>query len=220
MTARDPTSDPPPNTTPQAPPYPASGTGYPTYQLGSAPVGSPVTAVPAYGGTGRRARAVALGVLATALVVLLCGVCGIAGFLLSRGTSGPEPASAPAPTQATASPARAGAPARTNEAAEPGRTNEAAEPAPRAGAHTVVYELTGSTDTALVTYAVNAGASPTDVDLPWRKQVTVDSRSFLVTVIAVHLRGGPLTCRILVDGREIAKNTSDNAVTCTHLVVN
>lgn len=206
MTSPDPASDPPPYTTPQAPPYPSTGTSYPTYQLGSAPVEPPVTAVPAYrGGTARRARALAIGVLATAFVVLLCGVLGIAGFLLSRGTSDGERAPAAAPTQAVASPAR---------------TGEAAGPAsPASGAHTVVYELSGSTDTALVTYAVNVGASPEEVDLPWRKQVTVDSHSFLVTILAVHFRGGPLTCRIVVDGREIAKNTSDNAVTCTHLVV-
>jgi hypothetical protein len=204
----DPTSDPPPYRTPQAPPYPASGTSYRTYQLGSAPVQPPVTALPAYdGGTARRTRALAIGVLATALVVLLCGVCGVAGFLLSRGTSGGKQAAAPA-TQAPASPAKASQAPVAAGPASPGR-----------GAHTVVYELTGNTDTALVTYAVNIGASPEEVDLPWRKQVTVDNHSFLVTVLAVHLRGGPLTCRILVDGREIAKNTSDNAVTCTHLVV-
>jgi hypothetical protein len=222
-TSPDPISDPPPYTMPHAPPYPSSGTGYPTYQLGSAPVESPVTAVPMYG-TGRRTRALAVGVLATALVVLLCGVCGIAGFLLSRRTSQGGPVSA----QAAASPeqtSKAASPARASKSAAPARTSKApvaaAPTAPESGTHTVVYEVSGNTDSAFVTYAVNVnvGAAPEDIDLPWRKQVTVDSRSFLVTVLAVHIRGGPLSCRILVDGREITKNTSDNTVTCTHLVV-
>jgi hypothetical protein len=200
----DPTSDPPPFSTPQAPPYPPYGGEYPTYQLGSAPVTPtsaypPVTGVPGYAvGTGRRSRGVVIGVIAAAAALLLCGVCGGAGFLLARGDNGGKQSGASTPVPAAPAP---------SSAAQPG------------AAHTVVYEVTGGSGSAIVAYAVNAGASPDEVGLPWRKEVTVDRGSFLVTVFAVRFEGGPLTCRVLVDGREVTRNTSDNAVTCTHLVV-
>jgi hypothetical protein len=147
-------------------------------------------------------------VVGAVAAVLLCGICGIGGFLLASGNDDGQ-ASAPG----TAAPAVV--------PATPAPTTLAATATTPAGtAHTIVYEVNGGTGPAIITYAIDAGASPNEFSLPWRKEVSVDRKSFLATVFAIRLEGGQLTCRVLVDGQEVASNTSDNAVACTYLVRN
>jgi hypothetical protein len=188
---------PPPFSSPSSPPYPAGGDpSHPTYQLGSAPVGPPpVTAPPAYGPiTTQRSRVVVIGAVVTAVAVLLCGLCGVAGFLLARDSD------------------------NGNKAA-PARSSPRPAPSPTAaqGKHTIVYEVSGD-GSAIVTYLAPGGPKPDQVSLPWRQELTVDRGSFLATVFAFRFEGGTIECRVLVDGQEVAKDSSDNEVTCTHVI--
>jgi hypothetical protein len=190
----EPPAEKPPFSSPSSPPYPESGTpSHPTYQLGSAPVGSePVTAPPAYGPiTTQRSRVVVIAVVVTAVAMLLCGLCGVAGYLLARDDN--EASSTPSPAPAVPSPTAAGS------------------------SHTIVYEVTGD-GSAIITYLAPGGPKPDQVSLPWRQEVTVDRGGFLATVFALRFEGGTLGCRVLVDGQEVAKDSSDNAVTCTHVI--
>jgi hypothetical protein len=194
---------------PAPPPDPTSESPHPTrrlppaYYRGSAPVApqqpafEPVTAIPAYTDPPRRrSTALTVGIVITSVVILLCGLCGVAGYLVSRHASGGQEAKPPAPTR-TAAPT----------------------PSPTTAGHHIVYEVSGDQGTTVVTYATSGGAKPDEVSLPWRKEITVDRDTFVAMVFALHFQGGPLTCRVLVDGEEITKNTSDHAVTCTRLVV-
>jgi hypothetical protein len=159
-------------------------------------------------GTPRRSRGLVIGVV-LASVALLCGLGGVAGFLLARdsdGGSGATPrGESPVPAEQTPS-----------ANAEPTPPANAQPPGGRG--HTVVYEVSGGSGSAIITYNAGGAPTPDQVDLPWRTEVTVAGRVNLLMVFAVHFSSDPLTCRILVDGQEVTTATSDNAVTCTHLV--
>jgi hypothetical protein len=199
---------------PPAPSYPE--TGYP-----SASSDSPVTAIPAYwpdsGGSNhppgpgtagyppgvppqftqphRRSKMTLVAIVATVVTVLLCGAVGLGGFLLSDRSDNNSSTNPAAPRQAT-SPRATGTPAGSH--------------------HTVAYEVTG-TGHAIITFGSSNGMSHDETALPWHREVTVRQNNFLVTVLAFAL-GGELSCRVLVDGKQVARETSDNVVTCTQLI--
>jgi hypothetical protein len=52
------------------------------------------------------------------------------------------------------------------------------------------------------------------VDLPWRKKITVNTGFLPVTLAAYGPPGNEISCRISVDGRETASATGDGVVTC------
>jgi hypothetical protein len=185
----------PPFSSPESEPHPSGGTpSNPTYELGSAPIPSePVTAPPGYGPiTTERSRVVVIAVVVTVVGLVLCGLCGVAGYLLARDSDGDKKAQ-PAASTAAPSPTAAG------------------------DKHTVVYEVSGD-GKAIVTWLAPGGPRPDQVSLPWREEVTVDRGSFLATVFALQFEGGTIGCRVLVDGKEVAHDSADNAVTCTHVI--
>jgi hypothetical protein len=132
--------------------------------------------------------------VAAIVTVLLCGACGLGGFLLANrsasntSTSPAAGASAAAPRQVTPSPSP-----------RPSAT--------RAGSHH-----------AIITFGSSNGISHDQAKLPWHKEVTVQQNSFLVSVVALALGGQQLTCKVLVDGKQVAGATSDAAVQCTQLI--
>lgn len=180
------------------------GPDTPGYQP-SAPPGYPPGPPPQFVQPRRRSKPAIIAIVATIVTVLLCGACGLGGFLLanrsasSTSTSPVAGASAAAPRQAIPSPS-------------PRPT------ATRAGSHhTVAYEVTGAGN-AIITFGSSNGISHDQAKLPWHKEVTVQQDSFLVSVLALALGGQQLTCRVLVDGKQVAGATSDTAVTCTQLI--
>lgn len=81
-----------------------------------------------------------------------------------------------------------------------------------------VYEVTGP-GTADITYDPGDGPEVTEeeVELPWRKEVTVDNRLDLTVTAIVpgfDVNSEPFTCRIILDGEEIAQESELHAVTC------
>jgi hypothetical protein len=169
------------------------------------PAYTPVTAVPAYlEPAPRRSRGLVIGVVAAALAVL-CGLGGVAGFLLARDGDGGSSGGGSAP--------------RTQDPVSAEPTPPSDSPAPGGSAHTVIYEVSGGSGPAIITYATDGAPAPEQVDLPWRKELTVTDRPNLAMVFALQFSHAPLTCRILVDGQEVTTETSDNSVTCTHVVV-
>ncbi|MEV0153643.1 MmpS family transport accessory protein [Micromonospora sp. NPDC050686] len=92
---------------------------------------------------------------------------------------------------------------------------EGATPAPSgsAGAHRVVYEVTGDGPVS-VTYWVE-GRAPETVEagrLPWRAEL-IAATGATVNLLASRQRGdGGIRCRLLVDGVERARNTAAGAV--------
>jgi Mycobacterium membrane protein len=208
----DPTADPPPFSTPQSPPYPAGGAGYPTYLPGAAPVPPPqptyppVTAVPEYlQKTPRSSRGLVIGVgLGLAVVIALCGVIGVGGFVLlgDRNNSG------------TASPVAA-----PTEAGSQGPPTSQPTESP---SHEIVYEVTGDSRTATVSYSggddILVGTER--VDLPWRNEVTTGGGPRPVTIMAFGTPGKKVSCQISVDGQLLdAKEDEDGTlVICIGLV--
>jgi hypothetical protein len=140
--------------------------------------------------------------VATVVTVLLCGACGLGGFLLSS-RSASDPSTKPAAGASAAAPRLATSPRPT---------------ATRAGSHhTVAYEVTGA-GRAIITFGSSNGISQDQAKLPWHKEVTVQQNSFVVSVLAFALGGQQLTCKVLVDGKQVAGATSDTAVACTQLI--
>lgn len=164
----------------------------------------------------RRSRLRLLAGITIGVVVLLLACIGgvIGGFAIRNGGLG-QPA-------VTASPSSATRPA-TRPTAPPPTTRRA--PAAPAGGHLVVYEVTGDGPVG-ITYLKDARGATEQVrtaELPWRVELHMDNDSFVVTVMALRLGTdqGSLTCRALVDGREVARHASSRGhfatTTCAHL---
>lgn len=133
---------------------------------------------------------------ALAAVLLIAAVAG--------GGSGDSPTSTPTPA--------AGAPAAP-----------AAETAAAAG-HTVTYQVTGPAKASNVTYTKEGFQMEqvSSAKLPWSKDLTfkddVSAFSGLSLVAQNGGTSGDITCKILVDGKEVASSTSSGAyavVTCS-----
>jgi hypothetical protein len=71
---------------------------------------------------------------------------------------------------------------------------------------------------AIITFGSSNGISQDQATLPWHKEVTVQQNSFLVSVLALAVGGQRLTCKVLVDGQQVAGASSDTAVTCTQFI--
>lgn len=76
------------------------------------------------------------------------------------------------------------------------------------GSSEVKYEITGGAASS-VTYGTAAGISQeADVKLPWSKTVTDDGLLTIATLDAQNAGSGPVSCKITIDGKVIAEQTS------------
>lgn len=229
----DPTAEPPPFSTPHSPPYPSAGGGYPTYQPGSArvepptadlpPSYPPVTAPPAYGqGPAGGSRRLVLGVVvAVVFAIALCAVIGVGGLLVlgdNRGGSSSDPV-AVAPSQAPSD--------APGQAVPTGFPSVFPLPSlfpfpgpPDDTPHDIVYDVTGAADTATVVYlrADDAAVQTEQVNLPWRREVTPGTGIVATTLTAFSPSGKTISCRITVDGQQVAADTDDAMVVCIGVV--
>jgi hypothetical protein len=86
----------------------------------------------------------------------------------------------------------------------------------------VTYVVEGTTTKASVTYSTNMGSQEQlgEVDLPFKKDVEVKYGIPLVILAQNKNDAGSITCRILVNGKEIQSSTSEGAyviATCSGL---
>jgi hypothetical protein len=88
---------------------------------------------------------------------------------------------------------------------------------------TIRYELTGTGNASTVAYSSDGSGSQSQeasAKLPWSKEIKLPRGKIGVPVITAQ-RGsgnGDITCRILVDGKEVKKATSSGqyaVVTCS-----
>lgn len=147
------------------------------------------------------------------LAVLLCGGSGVAGVLLVNRNNAPDdPVSTP-----------------TGYADRPAKepTNEPPSKEPDGdGGREVVYEVTGE-GPATIVYVKQDGRTvvqESDVELPWRLELTLDDSAALATVTATRgLRSnGAVNCRLTIGGKEVAKKSASGTfatATCTKLVL-
>lgn len=202
---------------PLYPPYPQQPGG-PAYQPGVATPGygppPPQPGYPAYapapaGRPPGGGSTVLLWSLIAVFALLLCAGAGVAGTLAFR--TGDDNAASGANTPAPAKPERAPTTAPAPPTDEP-----ATSPAPGGGA-LITYEVTGD-GPATITY-LRGGADGTKrvpgATLPWRAQVRESKQSYLVSLLAIRSDSatGSLTCRVLVNGKEVSKRTAKGAFT-------
>ncbi|GAA4688394.1 MmpS family transport accessory protein [Phytohabitans rumicis] len=131
-----------------------------------------------------------------ALAVLLVGGAGVTGVLLLRNGDGGNQGSGVTPSADT--------PVTTRS--ETSRDDGEGE------GKVVVYEVSGDGPVSIV-YLKEDGRSlapAKDTDLPWRLELTLEKDAVAVTVTAIRRAGGDgeVTCRITVDGKEVAKRTA------------
>lgn len=122
---------------------------------------------------------------------------------VSGGGEKKEETATAADTTAAATPA-AGAPA-----AQTTTTTKAA-----AAKKTVVYEVTSDSGTAgnITYFGENAQQSQsTDVTLPWKSKEFDSSKTSIKGVTAQNGGSGTITCKIIVNGKVEAENTSEGA---------
>ena len=91
---------------------------------------------------------------------------------------------------------------------------------------TVTYEVSGD-GPAQILYVDKLGGTPTrldDVKLPWKFSAEVETPA-LLSVIAMRLEtgDGEISCRALVDGKEVKQRTSSSGTfataSCTHFAL-
>lgn len=89
----------------------------------------------------------------------------------------------------------------------------------KAAGHEIRFEVTSAgAGAATVNWStIGDSAILTNESLPWSKTVTLKDSYGLVGVTA-SAPSGRLTCRLLVDGREVKKNESDLVVNCSDTV--
>ncbi|MEU8815189.1 MmpS family transport accessory protein [Actinoplanes sp. NPDC048796] len=138
-----------------------------------------------------------------AVTLLLCGGVGTAGVLIARNVT---------QTAKDAVPQIPELPAAPTEAPEIG------------GKVSVTYEVTGDGPASQLVYVESLSESPQrleNVKLPWTFTGEIDTPTVL-TVTAIRLSGteGTISCRVLVDGQEVAHRTSEpgtfGTATCNH----
>jgi len=187
------------------------GQGYPppAYQ-------SPGYPLPGYQPPGPPPRKSSAPIVAVivAVALLLCGGVVTASILVVRNvTDRAKEAVAPINNLPTAVPELPGVPTDL----------------PTSDGHTVkvTYEVTGD-GPAQILYLTKLGDPPTVLDnvkLPWRFSTDVETPVLLsVSATRVDPSEGTLTCRALVDGKEVKKNTSESGnigttAFCAHLAV-
>jgi Cell division protein len=82
------------------------------------------------------------------------------------------------------------------------------------GDRTVVYEVTGEGTADIMYSDANAGLpQENDVSLPWTKELTVPASVLVLSLTATRAdttgqASGEITCRIVVDGKEVIKNSA------------
>jgi hypothetical protein len=82
------------------------------------------------------------------------------------------------------------------------------------GSHVVVYEVTGKSHSADITF-MDVGNKTKDVAaaaLPWHVSITVSGFFPYPSVTALGNDSAAVTCRITVDGKQIAQKSSTNQV--------
>ncbi|GAA2600363.1 hypothetical protein GCM10010399_33980 [Dactylosporangium fulvum] len=91
-----------------------------------------------------------------------------------------------------------------------------------AGAHSVVFEVTGKgvSKASSVTYGIGGNSSQANgAALPWKKEATSTDTLLTVSIVAQSGTGtGTITCRITVDGKVVVENSSEGqyaVVTCS-----
>ncbi|MFF5080193.1 MmpS family transport accessory protein [Actinoplanes sp. NPDC000266] len=142
-----------------------------------------------------------------AVTLLLCGGVATAGVLIARNvTQTAKDAVPPLPT------IKPEVPAVPTEG-------------PAFGAKvTVTYEVTGDGPASQLLYVESLSESPQrlqSVKLPWKFTGEIDTPTVLnVTAFRLGDPDGTISCRVLVNGEEVARNTSDpgtfGTVTCNH----
>jgi len=155
-----------------------------------------------------------------ALAVLLVGGAVTAGALLVSRDNDPDVITTD-PTRDTETPR----PERSTP--EPGYSDDSDSGDSGSGdGPEVVYEVTGDGPVSIV-FLKEDGATPeraTDTDLPWRKELKMSEDAALVTVTAIRAGSdsGTITCRLTIDGEEVAKKTANGTfatATCTKLIL-
>ena len=80
--------------------------------------------------------------------------------------------------------------------------------------HIVTYRVIGSASSASLTYENGqGGTSQEKVDLPWTKQITIKTGTFLYLAAQNQGRTGTMTARIEADGKLVTQSTSSGAYT-------
>ncbi|SNY51876.1 MmpS family transport accessory protein [Paractinoplanes atraurantiacus] len=184
-------------------PPPGYGTPYDPYDGGYPPPAGPTQRPP-------RKSNVPIVAVIIAVTLLLCGGVGTAGVLIARNvTEKAKEAVAPITGLPSVKPELPAAPTG----------------GPGFGAKvSVTYEVTGDGPASQLLYVESLSESPQrleSVQLPWKFTGEIDTPTVLnVTAFRLGDPDGTISCRVLVNGEEVARNTSDpgtfGTVTCNH----
>ncbi|AOS61159.1 MmpS family transport accessory protein [Actinoalloteichus hymeniacidonis] len=95
-----------------------------------------------------------------------------------------------------------------------GETAPAEDDAAASNIATVVYEVTGTGTSSMITYTTDGQTDMEqvgDVELPWEHTIELpaDDPLLVVQVSGQQAGTGEISCRITVDGEEVAQATSD-----------
>ncbi|MFG2057746.1 MmpS family transport accessory protein [Micromonospora sp. NPDC048930] len=164
-----------------------------------------------------RGLAIVLVAVGTALVLALCGCLGLGvlGSLVDDPADSYEGSAGSWPTEPYEPDESAGTDSGLVTAA-PTRS-PAVTPSGGVGRHTVVYEVTGSTLADLEYYDANGDFVQTErVRLPWRLRLTADGTDRVMMLVrhADDTESSPLGCRIVVDGKVVAQETTEYGADC------
>lgn len=205
---------------PQAGPAFQPGVASPGYQQAQQPAGAyqPTSVYPSYappqpGKTGGRGGSGALlWVLIAVFALLLCGGAGVAGVIVFRNNDDKTVA------EPTVDVTR-GLPEQ-----EPtgGPGTEPTEGSSNGAAGVITYEVTGDGPAAISYLKDGKGGTEriASASLPWRVEIPAAKDIVMVSVIAVRKQAtdGTITCRALVDGKEVATRTASGPIAAVNCI--
>jgi hypothetical protein len=181
------------------PTYPPTA-DYPVYQPGAGyPPYDPNAAYPGYAAPPRRRSGLVVG-LVIATVVVICAALGVAGAILFVNVAKDVVASGDTPN-----PQPAGAGPTSGQADEDDGNKDQ-------GDDKITIEVTGDGPVSIF-YGAGGGKNENlgNVDLPWRITLPREGNAQVITVLVsrVSIDDGEVTCRILLGGTELQKQTKD-----------
>jgi hypothetical protein len=187
------------------PPAYQPGVARPTYPpTASYPTYDPNAGYPGYAPPPPRRRSGLVVGLVIATVLVICAGLGVAGAILFLNVAKDVVASGDTPNPQPAGPGSTSGPADENPT---DGQNE--------GDGGIVIEVSGDGPVAIF-YGAGGGKNENlrDVDLPWRITLPREGQTQVITVLAsrVALTDGEVTCRILLDGTELQKQTKDGKI--------
>lgn len=100
---------------------------------------------------------------------------------------------------------------KPSSSSAPATTQPETASTPDDGLETVTYRISGSADSAMITYTTPSGQEQHTKSLPWSRKLKVSAGDFLSISAQNQGEGGTIVCEILLNGQVLKRSKSSGA---------